>query len=493
VTLRRSPGARLAGLLTPLLLGPALLGAQPGEEVDSLGVPYPYAAFVAKVLVDHPIARQAELVAEDARNQLRTAWGAFDPTVSSTWDQKRFKGTGYYAYTDVAVKIPTPLGSDIKLGFERAAGEFINPDRNTPGVGLFTAGFTIPLGQRIITDERRTALKQAQAARDAGEAERVSMINALLLNAARAYGTWYEAWRRLQIASEGVELAQFRLDAVQESVRNGVSPPVDTLEASLEVQRREIARREAAASYFTAEVTLTAFLWDSNGEPVGLAPAVRPSLEGLEAETIPAADSVAIANWLATATTANPRLRKIEADVQSAQAARLLNAQQLIPFAEAGVFAISERGDTPPLLDRDQAQDNFKGTIEIRSPLLYLKERGRLGSAGARLDIRRAERDRLEREVDNAIRIAANDLDVLRNLLALQERNVAGVRLLRDAEALRFANGESTLLVVNLRERAVLDEEVRLAQYQARVAAARASLAVAIGDVTTLPGVLGRR
>ncbi len=479
--------------LVPLWMSGRQLHAQTGGIENVAGVAYPYSVFVSQVLADHPIARQADLLAEDVRSQLRTAWGAFDPTISATWDQKRFDGTGYYAYTDVALKIPTPFGSDLKIGLERASGQFINPDRNTPAVGLVSAGLTIPLGQRIITDERRTALVQARAVRDAGEADRIAIYNALLLNAARTYGAWYETWRRREIAREGVLLAQFRLTAVEARVRIGEIAPIDTVEASLEVQRRDVALREAAAAYFAAEVQLTAYLWDARGNPVELAAGVRPSLDGLVAGELPQVDSASVAQWLAAARAFNPQLRRVDAEVRSAAAQRLLTGQQLMPFAEAGVYAIGDRGTTPPVFDRSQNADNFKAALEIKSPLLFLKERGRFGSAGARLDTRRVERDRLEREVDNAVRIAANELDVLRSLVDLQARNLERTRTLRDAEEQRFNNGESTLLVVNLRERAVLDEAVRLAQFEARVAAARAVLAITIGNPSLLPGVLGGR
>jgi outer membrane protein TolC len=476
-----------------MLLAVTPLSAQPrptGTALDSAGVAYPFATFIAQVMADHPVARQADLLAEDVRNQLRTAWGAFDPTIAATWDQKRFDGTNYYAYTDISLKVPTPIGSDLKVGFESARGTYISGDRRTPSVGLLTAGMSVPLGQRILTDERRTALAQARALRDAGEADRLSLYNALLLNASRVYGSWYEQWRRQAIAREGVALAQFRLEAVANRVRNGESPPVDTLEASLEVDRREVLREEAEAAYFAAELALTAYLWDANGEPVALAPSVRPSLEGLSAAAQPPIDSATVARWLSAANASNPMLRRAEADIRSANALRGLTAQQLIPFAEAGVYALSARGESPDLLEQPLREDNYKVALEIKSPLLYLRERGRFGSAGARLDSRRVERDRLGREVDNAIRIAANELEVLRRNVALQERNVTRSVLLRDAEQARFDNGESTLLVVNLRERAVLDESVRLAQFEARVAATRAALALAIGDPSRVPGLL---
>ncbi len=462
-------------------------------SIDTSGVPYPYSAFMAQVLAEHPVVRQAELLVEDVRNQLRSAWGAFDPTLTASWDQKRFSGTNYYAYADVGLKIPTPFGSDLKLGYERAAGEYFNPDRRTPEVGLITAGISIPLGQRILTDERRTALTQARALRDVGDAERITMLNALLVNAARAYGSWYEAWQRQAIAAEGVALAQFRLQAVDARVRNGDSPPVDTLEASLEVQRRDVSRREAEQSYFAATISLTAYLWDADGRPIALADSARPTLDGIGSAEFPVPDSAAVAAWLEAARRANPKLQKVDAELESAEALRRLSGQQLIPFAEATVYAISERGDAPPLFDRAEQEDNYKATLDIKSPLLFLKERGKFGSAGAKLDSKRIERDRLARDVQNAVLVAANDLTVLVTLVDLQALNVARARALRDAEQTRFANGESTLLVVNIRERLVLDESVKLAQYQGKLAAARATLAAAVGDPSSVAGIAGMR
>jgi outer membrane protein TolC len=59
-------------------------------------------------------------------------------------------------------------------------------------------------------------------------------------------------------------------------------------------------------------------------------------------------------------------------------------------------------------------------------------------------------------------------------LLVMQER-------LLEAEQQRFTLGESSLLIVNLRERAVLDERLRVAALVARRATALGTLALALG------------
>jgi len=163
-----------------------------GLQIDTAGAPFPFPAFVDAVLANHPVAQQAQLVAKQARAELRQAWGAFDPELVAAWDQKRFGGSDYFRYFDAEMKIPLPIGADVTLAFDRSLGRYINPDRQTSGQGTFSAGISLPLGQRIITDERRTALRQAQAARDAGEADRVAILNKLLFSSAKDYGAWYE-------------------------------------------------------------------------------------------------------------------------------------------------------------------------------------------------------------------------------------------------------------------------------------------------------------
>jgi outer membrane protein TolC len=59
---------------------------------------------------------------------------------------------------------------------------------------------------------------------------------------------------------------------------------------------------------------------------------------------------------------------------------------------------------------------------------------------------------------------------------------VRQARQLLAGEQRRFENGESQLLVVNLRERLVLDEALKLASLEAKYVAARAALAVALGQ-----------
>ncbi len=452
-------------------------------KLDTLGVPFAFPAFIDIILANHPVAEQARLVADQARSDLRTAWGAFDPTVTASWDQKRLGGTDYFNYFDAELKIPLPIGADVTLAFDRTMGRFINPDRRTSANGTFQAGVSIPLGQRIVTDERRNALQQARAARDAGEADRTAIVNKLLFSAAKDYGSWYESWRRRVIAQEGEALAEFRLQGVRRRVAIGESAPIDTVEALLELQRREVTRFEAEAAFYFSSLDVTAYLWDNAGRPAPLPLDAKPVLLGIEQLGI---DSTSLEALLDLATRRNPDLLKIQARVKQAEAQRLFTGQALLPMAEAKLAGLSATESDQAFFDGERLDDNYKAGLSIKSPLLFLKESGRFASAGQRLEFQRLERDRLRREVEFDARAAIFDLFNLERLRQRQVANVRNATLLRDAEQVRFENGESTLLIVNIRERLVLDEAVKLAAVEAKVAGARAALAVATGDRTLL-------
>jgi outer membrane protein TolC len=454
-----------------------------GVQVDTIGDPFPFPSFVDAVLANHPVAQQARLVAEQARAELREAWGAFDPRLVATWDQKRFAGTEYFRYLDAEMKFPLPIGADVTIAYNRTMGRFFNPDRRTPNDGTFSAGLSLPLGQRIITDERRTGLQLARAARDAGEAERVSILNRLLFSAAKDYGDWYETWRRRAIAQEGEALADFRLRAVRQRVLNGESAPIDTIEALLELQRRQVTRFEAEAAFYVSTLNLTSYIWDERGRPAALPDDAIPVLQGLGRGGL---DSTQLNALLETATRRNPELLRVQARVRQGEADRLLATQRMIPFAEAKVAGLADRGTDADFFNRDRLDNNYKAGLTFSSPLLFLRETGRFGSVGARLERQEYERDRLRRDVEYDARAAIFELSNLERLLLRQEANVRNARLLRDAEQIRFENGESTLLILNLRERLVLDEATKLAALEGKVASARGALALAVGDRTLL-------
>jgi outer membrane protein TolC len=447
------------------------LGAQVASELS-------LEDFLARVRATHPQVRQAALARQVADAELLVARGAFDPSLAATWDTKRFKGIGYYDEMLAQLTLPTRWGFDFKAGWERAAGQIINPERATPANGLLSAGISIPIGTRIITDERRTALRQAEIAQGAADADLDATIARVLQSAARAWGAWAESERRASIATDGVALAAFRLEALRRRVIEGDAASIDSVEALAEVERRELFRLDAIAAVQSAQLSVEGWLWLPDGSPDRLPAGVVPSREARlsgEANITPNGDA------LAFLVARHPFVQQATARWRQADAQRRLAAVSLLPSASveiSGLAAGSSFGDLN-LPQADGTDTKFGGSLRI--PLFARQQLGRLRSAEDRTRSLLFERDRVKRDVEieaerALIELRVVDAQVTRQaaLLVMQER-------LLEAEQERFTLGESSLLIVNLRERAVLDERLRVAALVARRATALGTLAVALG------------
>ncbi|MEK0431189.1 MAG: hypothetical protein RL139_993 [Gemmatimonadota bacterium] len=463
---RRAVAAGFVALVAwagPFVASLAAQAAPPALSLD---------AFLARVVATHPVARQAEWTRRQVSAELRAARGGFDPAVVASWDLKRFNGVGYYDEVDARLTVPTPWGVDLKLGWDRAAGQIINPERKTPGAGLLAAGVSVPLGPRLVTDERRTALRQAELAEEAAEADRLGSLARLTQGAAREWGAWAEAEARARIADEGVALAAFRLEAVRRRVETGDAAAIDSVEALAEWERRRVAALEATAQRTAARLAVAGYLWRTDGAPDSLAAGVAPG------ETMafmvppgPAAVRRAVETHPAVA---QARARFLQADAQ-----RRLSAFSVLPTASVEVSSLAA-GTSFGAVPTGGASD-YKAAAAVRIPLLARRELGRLAATEARARQLALDRDRIRRDVELTAERARVELDAVTAQVAAQARVVAASEALLAAEQRRFDAGESSLLIVNLRERAVLDERLRAAQLLNRRAAAWGALVAALG------------
>jgi len=437
--------------------------------------------FLERVRATHPVARQAELGRRQAASDLRAARGGFDPVLSATWDYKQFKGIGYFDEIDTRLTVPTPWGVDFKLGWERAAGAIINPERATPGQGLLSAGLSLPLGPRLITDERRTSLRQAELATDAADADATAQVARLLQLAARDWGAWFEAEARSRIASDGVELARFRLDAVRRRVSAGDAAPIDSLEALTEWERRILLEFDARAAAMGARLVVSGYLWDARGAPVALAEETAPERDALIMRDVTLTQAV-----VDRAIRDHPLVQQARARWLQADAQRRLTSVQVLPSVSADVATLASGTSLGALPSPSNIADDVKAGLSVRLPLLARRELGRLRAAEDRTRQLLTERDRVERDVRLVAERSLVELRAVEAQRGGQARVLAASEALLAAEQRRFEIGESSLLIVNLRERAVLDERQRSAQLEARRAAALGSLLAALGSAELL-------
>ena len=233
-----------------------LLPCVPAQTDSTLLTPD---AFLAAVADNHPLALAAGLRLDEARFQRMQARGAFDPKFFLDFDNKRYDGSEYYDLFYSGVKIPTWYGLSLEASYERNSGVFQNPENEVPDDGLWGAGLSANLGRGLFIDERRAQLQQARLAQGRAEAERLYLLNDLLYDAGQAYWEWFRAYHALQTYEAAVDLAQFRFRGVRQNAIIGESAAIDTLEAGIQVQNRQLSLADARLELANAAALVSIF------------------------------------------------------------------------------------------------------------------------------------------------------------------------------------------------------------------------------------------
>ena len=483
----RRRGWLLLALLTGLLAGPAR-GQQAlvTAPLPDSGV-FALADFYRYVTERHPVARQAALLPPLAQQDVRQARGAFDPRLESKFYGKEFGGKPYFYDWDNALRVPVWVGgAELRAGYERGVGTYVNPQDYTTPAGLSYVGISVPLGQGLLMDERRTVLRQAQALVGQAEAARRAALNKLVVSAAKDYWDWSLGYQRYQLRRRNRDLGLVRFRATRERVRQGDLAPIDSVEALSTLQSREAELVEAEGLWRRAALQLANYLWDAQGQPRELPPTARP-----EPLPPPAAwrdyplDSLPTS--LAQVQLYHPDLLKTRAKLLTLNIERRLLRNKLLP--KFSLDANLLRGGQPFGLESlpsatyggGYLANNYKIGVSFAQPLFLRQERGKL-QANA-LKQRDAELGLAQntRDVQTAVQTNAVEWQALVGQLRLQAQAVGNYQRLREAEQILFQNGESTVFLLNARESYLLTAQLKLAELQAKYAQVQAGRTFVLG------------
>lgn len=432
---------------------------------------------------NHPIAKQADLVQLNARNNLLASRGNFDPEIFTDWDNKRYSNKEYWRIFDAGLKVPTWFGVEVKTGFEQSTGAFLNNERNTPVNGLLYAGISVPLAQNLITDERRTILRQAKIFRNAGDFERISMLNELFMDAAKAYWEWVNAYNEVEIFDEYIRLAQVRFDAIKRSYEKGANPAIDTVEALILLQSRQVGFNEAMIELNRTANSLSNFLWTADEAPLiinNLRQLIPVPLNKLNFGPAITADSLTSAM---AALGKHPDLRLKELKVNWLEAERRLKFNKLLPKINLNYNFLTEPVGGVSNWNFGGFNNNFKYGVNFKMPVFLREEIGNFKMA--KVKVQSADYDvNLKRlELQNKLKTYYSDYFYFGAQINTYTNIVANYQKLTDAEIRKFDIGESSIFLINSREQKLIESRLKLIELQSKFNKALAGFYYARGDL----------
>jgi len=429
----------------------------------------------------HPVAAQARNLTEQGKADLLFARGNYDVSFEFEATQKVYKGTDYFSYIDQGLKVPTWFGPELKAGYERNNGQYINPSDYTPEAGLAYVGFYLPIGRSLIYDERRAAVQQAQLGQTMSENEKVKVINKLTATVSKDYWDWYFQYSKFSIAKEALQIAEKNYKASVERLKQGDLAPIDTLEASSSFQQRAIEANNATNDEKNARITLSVHMWGSDYTPLEIEPYLKPQNYS-KGSSLTEKDLEENLEYIRQF---HPEILKMKGKVQQLELEKKLRTVSLMPNVVTSYrFLTSDPFNVYNKVNETYLKENYKIGLYVYQPLLWRKDRAKYQSAKLKLLNIKNEQQMLNRELENNLRSSTNDVNTLESLISNQEKVADAYTKLAQAERAKFENGESNMFMINSRESKALEGKVKLEELRAKHEKAKAYLLYATGKNT---------
>lgn len=409
----------------------------------------------------HPIIKQAALLSESARAKVLQSLGYFDPAIKTGFDRKLFGGTEYYNKWNSELKIPLWLaGADLKVGYDRNVGTYINPESRTGQQGLTAIGLSIPLGQGLIIDARRSTLRQSKIMVEYAEADQLKQINSVWYGVVKDYWNWYYAYKQHALVNEGLELAQRRFKALSAQTLIGDKPVIDSVEAYITVQERMIQKEKTAIELQNARLVLSNHLWNNEGTPLELPVEALPQ-NNIQKITTPA--RLLLDTLLGLAADQHPELLKLKSKGEQLAIEKSYRQELLKPKLNVIGNLISNRtgfnSNVPGYYDFNWS--NYKFGIEFAFPLFLRAERGKLREVKIKQQELNYDLKQFGREIRNNVIASYNDLSAYAAQLNVQAKSIENQQILVNGENQKFSLGESTLFLINSRESKLIDMKIK--------------------------------
>lgn len=402
-----------------------------------------------------PVILLATREIRKAEFDILAAQGAFDLALKGSVNNT----TGYYNSNRGEMNIvkPTPIwGTSFFAGYRMSQGDFpdyYTPRRTNPG-GEIRFGGRIPIWRDRATDSDRLELKQSEINKTIAQNVLDEQKLSVYRDAATSYWNWVSAGKRRRIVGDLLKIAELRQDQIKRRVALGDIPAIELQEN----ERAMLARKEqiAAADRLLQKSALYLSLYYRKGDGTMISPRDAQLPAGFPEEV--AINNTAFESDKQQALKSRPEVRRIENEIELERNALRFHENQRGP--QIDLIIAGSRDMQQGTLRRDPWEAEFGVVFNV--PLQTRKQDGKIGGTQTKIEILQQklsyQRDKIQLEANDALIALEN---ALRRLEIIKEEVQIAEKLAR-AEKARFDLGDSTLLIVNLREQAAAEVALRL-------------------------------
>jgi outer membrane protein TolC len=408
-----------------------------------------------------------------ARGDQLSADGAFDLMLrGEVFDRVTGNFNGSFASAEARQGL-RPFGAEVFASYRLSTGSFPTSESSfrTTDLGQFRIGAIFSLLRNRRIDQRRFALDDTRLASEQANVDVLLVQLNVQLEALRAYWRWVGAGEEIRVFEELLEIAEARQVGLARGVREGARPAIALTENEQNLLRRRTLLEEARRNFETAANSLSFFMRDSAGQMI--VPGREQLPPPAQLARLPQTDEL-LSLPRNEVLERRPELRTLRLATERAANRIELRRNDLQPSLEGRAEVRQSIGPGPAGMPTfDTATDAVVG-LTFSVPLQRRDARGRLARAEAELrELELRERriaDQIEVEIDNILAT----LSAAIRLTSLANDEVKQASTMVQAERTRFRLGAGDFFLVNLREEAAADAQVRAirAELSGRLAAA---------------------
>jgi outer membrane protein, heavy metal efflux system len=437
---------------------PPEAGLEPA--ISAFGTPDARAVALREVLTRadawHPRIAAAGYGVDMANARLLEAEGGFDLRLFAGAGRKHF-GPYDQRQMHAGVDQPTALWGARLYGGYRNGADFpvYHGDRVTSTDGKVLVGAELPVWRDGPIDERRLRLRQARLGRQEAEAGLLLERIEVLRSAGRTYFVWLAAGEGIEVEEKLFQLADERRTALVEQAASGAIAPIEMVDNDRLIAARRERVVNAQRNLAQAAFRLSLFYRDRSGRPRiagrGALPKEPPALRPVPPR--------ALDNALARALRDRPEItrnrlarERLEAEKDWAENQR---APDLRVIGEASRDLGATRRYAPFATTHNATEVGL--AVRMEWPVQQRVARGRAEAAGAELSLLSQQLQFMQEAIAVQIRAAFAEVSAAQQRVSFIEEALEAARRMEEAERVRFAEGQSSILTINLREEATAD------------------------------------
>ncbi len=403
---------------------------------------------LTRVEEGHPLLKGSQTEKMVANGKILEALGKFEPTIVNDWELERLakqNSTESVGFNDTFVEMTHKSGVRGFAGFRAGIGDVSVADLGLGRSNQPLLGIAIPLLRGLNTNPAHADLKKSNLAEKQASLEIQQTRQELYFGAATQYWNWVAAWKFMEIQRKAVAVAEERLSQLEKQGSAGSIAMFDVDEASQEVQRRRDGLIKAERKVDEEQLKLALFLWENEGlqfTKTYKAPLFPPSQKIYSLH--------ALEKGKQRAANARPELKMVSLEAEVNQIDLKLAENNLLPDLSLEAEPTRKPGEFVLGL-------GYRFGVRLSFPFYQRKARGELlQETGKAQRLRLLQRYQL-RKIGLDVENAHSAITRAEKRIKASKKSLLLAKKLEKGERTRFKLGSTSLLIVNMRERNVLN------------------------------------